>query len=315
MPVFIFLGWIVGIVVGVVAVLLPLIALGFAVPAFLATFSAALAPIVALLAPWVAVAIAVLLLIASFIAAYLIATASIAPLLPGLTGVPTLAFPLPMPIATPGGVAVIVPATAGEFFARGVLIGLSAAVNSLVLSLVPLIGPVLTTWAFTVISLGAIIFVARNRVYQGFLGWSGWLLPLSYVATGVGFLLFVVNIPFAFVAFGLGAFRIDWTTGVIETAGGLSGVTGFSGGFSLGNFTFLTALPTPGDFVVPSLSSHETGHTLNTAAFGGIVLWINAIDENIAPKRLNLAYGELTAEGHANNLGPARNDYSLRLWF
>ena len=315
MPAFIFLGWIVGVLVGVVVVLLPLIALGLAVPAFLAPFSAVLATIVALLAPWVAVAIAVVLLVASFVAAYLIATASIAPLLPGLTGVPTLAFPLPSPIATPAGVAVTVPATAGEFFARGVLIGLSAAVNSLVLSLVPLIGPVLTAWTFTVISLGAIIFVARNAVYQGFLGWSAWLLPLSYIATGVGLLLFVVNIPFAFVAFGLGAFRIDWTTGVIETAGGLSGVTGFSGGFSLGNFNFLTALPTPGDFVVPSLSSHETGHTLNTAAFGGIVLWINAIDENITPRRMNLAYGELTAEGHANNLGPARNGYSLRLWF
>lgn len=315
MPVFIFLGWIVGIVLGVIALLLPLMALGFAVPAFLTTLSTVLAPVVALLSPWLAVVIAALFLIVSFIAAYLIATASVAPLLPGLTGVPTLAFPLPTPIATPGAVAVTVPATSGEFFARGMLIGLSVATNALLLGLVPFIGPVLAAWAFIVISLGAIVFVARNRIYQGFLGWSAWLFPLSYLATGVGFLLFLANIPFAFAAFGLGAFQIDWTTGVIETAGGLSGVTGFIGGFSLGNFNFVTALPTPGDFVVASLSSHETGHTLNTAAFGGIVLWINAIDENIAPRRMNLAYGELTAEGHANNFGAPRNDYSLRLWF
>jgi hypothetical protein len=199
------------------------------------------------------------------------------------------------------------------------LIGLTAVINALILSLVPLTGPFLAGWAFTVISLGAIIFVARNVAYQGFLGWSAWLLPLSYLATGVGLLLFGVNILFAFAMFGLAAFRIDWTTGVIETAGGLPTllipVTMFTGGFSLGNFTFLTALPPPGDFLVPSLSSHETGHTLNTAAFGGIVLWINAVDQNVTPRRLNLAYGELTAEGHASNLGPPRNRYSLRLWF
>ena len=109
----------------------------------------------------------------------------------------------------------------------------------------------------------------------GFLGWSAWLFPVSHIATGVGLLLFGVNILFAFAMFGLGAFRIDWTTGVIETAGGLPTllipITGFTGGFSLGNFTFLTALPTPGDFLVPSLSSHETGHTLNTAAFAKAV--------------------------------------------
>lgn len=319
MPAFIFLGWIVGLLLGAIVVLLPFLALGLAVPAFLSPFSTVLASAVALLAPWVAVAIAVVLLVISYVAAYLIATASIAPLLPGLTGVPTLAFPLAGNIATPAAVAVIVPATAGEFFARGMMVGLNALINAVLLSLVPVTGPFLAGWAFTVISLGAIIFVARNGAYQGFLGWSAWLFPVSHIATGVGLLLFGVNILFAFAMFGLGAFRIDWTTGVIETAGGLPTllipITGFTGGFSLGNFTFLTALPTPGDFLVPSLSSHETGHTLNTAAFGGIVLWINAVDENLTPRRVNLAYGELTAEGHANNLGPARNDYSLRLWF
>lgn len=319
MPAFIFLGWIIGLLLGLIIVLLPILALGLTLPAFLSPISAVLAAIVATIATSVAITLAIVLLVVSYVTAYLIATASIAPSLPVLTGVPGLAFPLPGKLATPAGVAVTVPATAGEFFARGMMIGLTAIINALILNLVPLSGPLLAGWAFIVISLGAIIFVARNIVYQGFLGWSAWLFPLSYIATGVGFLLFSVNILFAFVMFGLAALRIDWTTGVIETAGGLPTllipITGFTGGFSLGNFTFLTALPTPGDFLLPSLSSHETGHTLNTAAFGGIVLWINAIDENITPRRMNLAYGELTAEGHSNNLGPALSDYSLRLWF
>ena len=68
-----------------------------------------------------------------------------------------------------------------------------------------MVGGVLAGWAFTVISLTAIIFVARNRFFQGVLGWSGWLFPLSYFATAVGLLLFIVNIPFAFAAFGIAA--------------------------------------------------------------------------------------------------------------
>jgi hypothetical protein len=48
---------------------------------------------------------------------------------------------------------------------------------------------------------------------------------------------------------------------------------------------------------------------------GGVVLWINAIDENIAPARRNLAYGELTAQGHSVNMpGTPQADFFLRLW-
>ena len=69
-------------------------------------------------------------------------------------------------------------------------------------------------------------------------------------------------------------------------------------------------------FTSPSISSHETGHTLNTAALGGVVLWINALDENVPPRRrLNLAYGELTAESHTMGLpGAQRPEFFVRLW-
>lgn len=326
MPAFILLGWIIGLVLGAIAGVAAFLALGLGVPGPLGALGAVLAPVIALLPPWIAVALAAVFLVVCFLVAYLIATASIAPLLPVAAGVATITFPLAAPQPTPAGVPVTIPATSGEFFARGVMIGLSAATNAMVLGLMPVVGPVLAGWAFTVISLAAIIFVARNRVYQGFLGWSGWLFPLSYLATAVGLLLFIINIPFAFTAFGLGAFAIDWTTGVIETRGGITAVTGFAGGFSLGNFTFLTSVgppvggvagaALPGRFTTPSISSHETGHSLNTAAMGGVVLWINAVDENTAPGRLNLAYGELTAEGHAMNMpGPPLVDFSIRLWF
>jgi hypothetical protein len=319
MPVLILLGWLVGLVLGGVAIAILFVALGLSLPFALSGLAGILTPLVAALAVWVAVLLALLFLALCFLLAYLIATASIAPTLPTATGLPAVTFPLPRPLATPAGVAVTIPATPGEFFARGLMIGLSAASNSFVLSLIPLVGGVLAGWAFIVISLTAIIFVARNRFFQGFLGWSGWLFPLSYFATAVGLLLFIVNIPFAFAAFGIGAFAMDWTTGVIETNGGITGITGFSGGFSLGNFTFLAgpiATATPALFTVPSTSSHETGHSLNTSAFGGIVLWINAIDENVLPTRINLAYGELTAEGHSRNMpGTPTADYSLRIWF
>lgn len=319
----IFFGWIIGLAIGAIGITILLIALGASLPILVSGLAGILAPFIATLPAWLALALAVLILVAGFLVAYRIATASIAPLLPAATGSPTVTFPLTSPMPTPSGAAVTIPPSPGEARARGMMLGESAAINFVLLSLIPSIaGTTLAVWAFIIISLATITAVATSRVYQGFLGWSGWLFPLSYLATGVGLLLFIVNIPFAFAAFGIGAFAIDWTTGVIETRGGLSGITGFNGGFSLGNFVFLagTTAATPGPaplrFVSPTVSSHETGHTLNTAAMGGVVLWINAIDENVMPRRMNLAYGELAAEGHANNLpGTRRLDYSINIWF
>jgi hypothetical protein len=319
---FIFLGWLAGLAAGAVAIVLLLLTSGAVVPAFLGALAGALGPLVAALPAAVALALALFLLVAIFLAGYAVATAAIAPLLPAATGLPAVVLPLSGLVPTPGGVAVTVPAVPGELFGRGVLIGASAAVNTVLLHLVPGAGPVLGAWAFIVVSLATVPIVARSRIYQGFLGWSGWLLPLSYLATAVGLLLFVVNVPFVLAAFGIRGVAIDWTTGVIESRGGrLIRITNFNGGFSLGNFTYLagtsatTAGPAPARFVTPTISSHETGHSLNTAATGGVVLWINAIDENVAPRRFNLAYGELNAEGHARNLpGTPRSDFSIRWW-
>jgi hypothetical protein len=91
--------------------------------------------------------------------------------------------------------------------------------------------------------------------------------------------------------------RVDAATGTVETSGGIARVFGFSGGFNLGNFTFLVGVePTP--FQVLGISSHETGHTLNVAAFGSVWhLAGNAIEQNLRPfGRGVAAYGELLAE-------------------
>jgi hypothetical protein len=152
---------------------------------------------------------------------------------------------------------------------------------------------------------------------------------MSYLATGVGFFLFLLNLPFAVIQFGPGAIRIDFITGTIESTGGLvpavsrllgyPGAAATIGGFSLGKFNFLiqatagpsTGLASQGAFTGATVSAHEIGHSLNTSAMGGVVLWINAIDENVPPFSAGaLAYGELLAESHS--LRPGRN--AVRIW-
>ena len=153
--------------------------------------------------------------------------------------------------------------------------------------------------------------------YQFVIGWLSWLLPMSYIffVLPLGILLFLVAAPAAIALSGIGAVRFDVRTCTFETTGGgviafLAAIApaGFAG-FNLGNFTFLRlAAGAPlaaaqGSFVTPSVSSHETGHTLNLAAFGGAFHFCNAIDENLGPMpRGRLAYGELTAESHARRV-------------
>jgi hypothetical protein len=313
MPIFILLGWLVGLALGGLAAAMALLSFGLTLPAVLASFASILAPLMSTVSLLIGFLLSLLVLILAYMLGYGIATASIAPLLPGLTGLAAPIFPLAASVPPPA-VPTPVGATAGEFFGRGMMIGISAMANSVILALIPYAGVVLASWAFTVISLSAVIFVARNRIFQGFLGWSAWLFPISHIATFVGLLLFIVNIPFALIVFGPAAFSFDWTTGVVHTAGGLAMTATAAGGFSLGNFTFVRALPAAGAFTAPSVDSHETGHSLNTAAFGGVVLWINAIDQNVLPPRRNLAYGELTAEGHAQNFGTTRSRFFSPLW-
>lgn len=303
------LGWIIGVLIGVVPALSVVLALALPIPTALATLIAALPIAVAS----IGFGAAVLFIVLAYITAYTIGTLSIAPGLPAGT-----TFPLPVPVAV--GAPTVIASGTGELFARGVMLGLSATVNLIVLACLPPGNWIIASWAFQIISLGIITAVRTNLVYQGFLGWSAWLFPVSWFATFIGLLLFLINAPFAFAAGGMGAFRMDFTTGVMETNGGIVGITGFvGGGFSLGNFNFISPAPGvgPTSFTAPGLSTHETGHSLNTASMGGVVLWINAVDENIPPfAKRNLAYGELCAESHAQAMPapPVRNDFFILMW-
>ena len=202
------------------------------------------------------------------------------------------------------------PPSIPELFARGVIIGLTASINFAIWTVMlhnPVIGSI-----FALIGLLATVPpVSRSFGYQVVLGWTSWLLPMSYLIMPLGILLFLLNIVVTLIA--TGAFprlRLDASTGTFETDGGtvvafLFGITTVPGvtfgGFNLGNFTFINfpaTAPTP---FVPGpaggVSSHETGHTLTIGAFGGFFGWINAFDE-VVLARLTRAYGEVIPESH-----------------
>jgi hypothetical protein len=212
-----------------------------------------------------------------------------------------------LPLMAPPITAAPLAADPIEAFMGGFITGTTAGVNFGVWALLPF------GWAGVVIGsvVGLICFLSlfaplsRSLIFQAVLGWTCWIMPFSYLATALGFVLFIVNLPFALAMFGPGALRFDVLTATVETTGGLVGITGFTGGgFSLGNFSFLSPTPLVGlgiqtPFGAPGLSAHETGHTLTIAGFGGAFHWINAVDENVPPLRRGpAAYGELITESH-----------------
>lgn len=195
--------------------------------------------------------------------------------------------------------------TLTELFMRGIVIAATATVNIVALSAFGLFW--LAAPLAILVFLSVFPPVARSAIYQGFLGWSSWLMPFSWLATGVGLLFFVIDVilsPFFAIAV-----RLDPTTGTIETSGGFIAVVvrsfSASAGFDVGNFSFLTPpVGTPpaaaqGPFTASSISTHETGHCLNVAALGPIFHYVGAMDEN-PPflARGALAYAELVAESH-----------------
>lgn len=193
-----------------------------------------------------------------------------------------------------------------ELFGRGVLIGLAGSVNLAVMSAIPWLWPVATP-LFALTLLTCVPAVAASRPFQVLVGAAGWVLPLNYLMVPLGTLLFLVNLPTGTTI------RVDAGTASIESRGGFVG--GFipaTSAFNVGNFTFLPAAPGPPPSltVPPSVSIHETGHTLSNSAFGGFFYWIGAIDE-LAIGRGAGAYAELMAESH---LGSGSGRPFLPMW-
>lgn len=176
----------------------------------------------------------------------------------------------------------------GEF-ARGLMIGMNAGLNTM------LAGP-----------LGAIGFlsafdgIAGSPAYQSVLGWSNWVMPMSWMANGLGLLGFVTDLHAA--AFGLNqgqthitSISVHWATGTIVTHGGLFTVS--EGGYNLGTFVYVHRNSTQTAYLV----EHETGHGLSLGAFGSTFHFIGAIDENVFHNQTNYynAYAERLADSNA----------------
>jgi RHS repeat-associated protein len=202
---------------------------------------------------------------------------------------------------------VVADATAGTGFGefmRGFMIGFNAGLNAMIAT--ALFGPVVGITLGVINFLAAFDGIAASPIYQGILGWSSWLMPMSWLATGLGLLVFLINVIVGFFAHtvprwlggsGWDAARInsvsiDWGTGTIVMHGGLWTLK--SGGYNLGNFAYIHRNST----FSTSLVQHETGHTLNVAAYGAIFHYIGAIDENVIPGRGASAYAEKLADSH-----------------
>jgi hypothetical protein len=115
--------------------------------------------------------------------------------------------------------------------------------------------------------------IARSDVYQGFLGWSSYLMPMSWPGHAIGLVLFAANVVPYLVTFGqvdavrIRDMRIDWKTGNIFTVGGWIGQLP-ARAFNIGAFTYVNTSRYIGGEIAPATFEHESGHMLNNGAFG-----------------------------------------------
>lgn len=189
------------------------------------------------------------------------------------------------------------PATRAAEYMLGLLLGVNTGVNAAFLE--ALFGIVPAVIICLVPLLAVIEPVARADVFQFFLGWVNWALPMSWPIVALGLLVFLVSLPLGLIP---GAFtRIEKVTGDLKTGtwilvggmGGNANLSPHSTGYNLGTFAFLRRGNPAGDYLV----SHEAGHTLNLAIWGAIVHLIGALDENVFGGGVN-AYTEHFAEGN-----------------
>jgi hypothetical protein len=200
-------------------------------------------------------------------------------------------------------------------FMRGFMIGFNAGMNFAVGNAIlggGTLGYSISVTIGVINSLAAIDDVARNSFYQGVLGWSSWVMPMSWAATALGLAVYVVNLVAAGLVFFnlVGATKIDklgfdWRTGTFVMSGGL---IQNGSAFDMGHFVFMTPSYVDGsspDRTYDNVLSHETGHTLENAAFGSAFLFADLIGENLTGAGAS-DYGEEIAESHANYHDPLR---------
>jgi hypothetical protein len=184
----------------------------------------------------------------------------------------------------------------GEFL-RGGLVGLNAAFNTLILYY-------LTEHLWFSGGLGLLVllssslWVSRSRFFHPVLAWVNLFLPMSWLVSMPGLVIYVVNLIFAPVGYlhpllrGMRVrFHTDWKTCTFTQYGGLiRPVKGFAG-LNMGNFIFI-------NHGWEHLLRHEIGHLFTLAAMGFIFHYLGGIDESYLQERYWEAYAEYLAESY-----------------
>jgi hypothetical protein len=266
---------------------------------------------------------------------YVMIAAAIGPNVP-------ISGPLPVPAA--GAPAAAWQLT--ERFARGALIGMNACFTAMLTWIllpwltqgIPALGSIMLLSTGILGTAGVVIAFANllaldesicaDRSYAAVLGWSSWIAAGSTVVNLVGFVFWLISIVASWFGSQL-RLTFEWWTGSWVVHGGPLHITAIPTAYDLGNFLLVDPrlaatnpvfLPGVSINGVPTnivhgatatgLTFHETGHTLNVAAFGSWFHLIGAIDENFIAANGANAYSELLPEGHARDSTRAW----IRLW-
>jgi len=172
---------------------------------------------------------------------------------------------------------------------RGAMIGFTAGVNAMIgyLALPWYVGAAMGLVTF----LSVIPPIAKSDVYQGILGWTSYVMPMSWPGHAIGLALFVANL---FTAGRIHDMTVDWKTGAVVTLGGwVSRLTpGGLQGHTIGGFVWFDPRAT-GNTIPSGTLEHEAGHHLNNAAFG----WLQVVNVFSGTGRDN--YFERLAESNA----------------
>jgi RHS repeat-associated protein len=205
------------------------------------------------------------------------------------------------------------PGTGFSEFMRGFMIGLNAGLNYTILSAMGL-GP-LGVAVGVINFLAAFDSVAGNDVYQGILGWSNWLMPMSWFVVGIGLTFWLLNglghllfwsVPSLWGGgidrFRIEGMRVDWSTGTIATRGGfISDANAWDTAFNLGNFVYVDSQSFDATGAPAWHMDHEAGHSLNLAAFGSVFHFVGWFDEMARENSSGTgenAFAEQAAESH-----------------
>jgi hypothetical protein len=197
---------------------------------------------------------------------------------------------------------------------RGVLIGMNCGLNLTLWIVVGdavfsdesaggFIGAVVALLTF----LSVIPTLSQSDVYQGFIGWANWFMPMSWIVVVLGLIFYLLCLLGHLVLylgpkwkfFEVMTMDADFKTGTWFIEGGwVSNCNPIDTAFNMGNFSFVDR--ESGEMHI----EHEAGHTLNLATFGFVFHFVGALDENVFGGGRS-AYSERLAESNVPGTGQA----------